>query len=332
MTGQQSIDVERKTTAILKVLGDSTQPLGGRVLARRLGDLGVDLGERSVRYHLKLMDERGLTRPVGRKDGRSITESGIEELGNALVSDRVGLVTNKIGTLTYQSSFDPKTRIGKVPINVSLFSRKELSQVKEAIKETFLAGFGTSDLVAIASEGEKLGGVVVPSDMVGLATVSHVVVYGALLKAGIPVDFRFGGILQIRNYEALRFVELIEYAGCSLDPSEVFIAGKMTLVGKAAKEGNGKVLASFWEIPALARPTAETIIKELEIAGLNSVIALGKANESVCELPVEMNKIGIVTIDGLNPVAAAVEAGIKMIYHPMSGVIDFGRLGCFWNR
>ncbi len=56
MIGQQTQEVERKIIAILKVLSDSPRPLGGRVLARHLGDLGIDLGERAVRYHLKLMD------------------------------------------------------------------------------------------------------------------------------------------------------------------------------------------------------------------------------------------------------------------------------------
>ncbi len=73
------------------------------------------------------MDERGLTRPVGRKDGRSITKSGIEELDSALISDRVGLVTTRISKLSYQSSFGPEKRTGEVPINIPLISTQEFS-------------------------------------------------------------------------------------------------------------------------------------------------------------------------------------------------------------
>ena len=331
MMGQQASAVERKTIAILKVLSDSPRPLGGRVLARRLWDLGIDLGERAVRYHLKLMDERGLTCLAGRKDDRLITKSGLEELGSALVSDRVGLVTTQIGTLAYQSSFNPEKRIGEVPINVSLFSREEFSQAIEAMKDAFLAGLGISDLVAIASEGEKLGEVVVPLGKVGLATVSHIVVCGALLRAGIPVDSRLGGVVQIRNHEALRFVDLIEYAGCSLDPFEVFIAAKMTSVSKAAREGNGKILASFCEIPAISRTSAEAVIRELEVAGMNGLVILGGIGEPVCQLSVAANRVGMLLADGLNPVAAAAEAGTRVINYPMGGVIDFGRLGRSWH-
>lgn len=329
MIAQQTDDVERKTIAILKVLSDSTQPLGGRVLARRLGNLGIDLGERAVRYHLRLMDERGLTRPAGQREGRSITRLGIEELGNALVTDRVGLMTVRIEKLTYQSSFDYENQTGEVPVNVSLFPDDEFNPAVKVMKDVFLAGLGISDLVAVARGGEGLGGMAVPPDKVGLATVSHVVVYGALLKAGIPVDPRFGGLLQIQNREALRFVDLIEYAGCSLDPSEVFIASKMTSVSRVAEEGGGKILASFSEIPAVARPKVETIIGGLESGGMSGLVILGGIGETVCQLPVGPNRAGMVLGDGLNPVAAAVEAGIEVKNHHMGGVIDFARLEYF---
>lgn len=331
MIGQENREVERKVIAILKVLSDSPQPLGGRVIARQLGDLGIDLGERAVRYHLKLMDERGLTHPVGRKNGRLITRSGLEELGSALVSDRVGSVTAKIEMLAYQTSFDPERGNGSVPINLSLFPKEKFRQAIEAMKETFKASLCLSDLVAVAYQGERLGGVIVPQGKVGFATVSNIVVSGALLKAGIPMDSKFGGILQIRNHEPLRFVDLIEYTGSSLDPSEVFIASKMTSVSRVAKEGSGKILASFQELPALARPGAETVINRLEAAGVGGLVMLGRIGEPVCELPVALNKVGIILSDGLNPVAAAAEAGIEAVNHAMSDVIDFGKLRSFWD-
>ena len=122
MMGYERHEVERKVLAILKILSESTEPMGARVIAQRLQDYGVDLKERAVRYHLKIMDERGLTRLIGR-DGRLITESGIEELKSALVSDKIGFVIGKIELLAYQTTFDWKKRRGQVPINVSLFPK-----------------------------------------------------------------------------------------------------------------------------------------------------------------------------------------------------------------
>jgi repressor of nif and glnA expression len=329
MIAQHTSDVERKIIAILKLLSDSPQPLGGRILARRLGDLGIDLGERAVRYHLRLMDQRGLTHLASHSDGRSITKLGTEELNNALVTDRLGLVTAEIEKLTYQSSFDYEKHAGDVPINVSLFSSEDFNQAVKAMKDAFQTGLGISDLVATASGGEELGGVVVPPGMTGLATMSHIVVYGALLKTGTPVYPRFGGILQTQDYEALRFVDIIEYSGCSLDPSEVFISSKMTSVGKVAKEGKGKILASFCEIPSVARLKVEALIKELGSAGVNGLVILGGAGETLCQLPVGPGRMGMILADGLNPVAAAVEAGIEATNHHMGGVIDFALLGHF---
>ena len=331
MIGQETREVERKVIAILRVLSDSPQPLGGRVIARRLGDFGIDLSERAVRYHLKLTDERGLTQPVGRRDGRSITQSGLEELGSALVGDRVGSVTAKIEMLAYQTSFDPERGNGSVPVSISLFPKENFRRAIEAMKETFRASLCLSDLVAVAYQGERLGGVIMPQGKVGFATISSLVVNGALLKAGVPMDSKFGGILQIRNHEPLRFVNLIEYIGSSLYPSEVFIASRMTSVGKVAREGSGKILASFWELPALARPEAETVINRLEAAGMRGLVVLGKMAEPVCETPVGVNKVGMILTDGLNPAAAAVEAGIEVVNHAISGVIDFGKLGSFWD-
>ena len=59
------------------------------------------------------------------------------------------------------------------------------------------------------------------------------------------------------------------------------------------------------------------------------MIMMGKPNETLCEIPVEFNKIGLILQSGLNPVAAAVEAGIQVTNRAMSGVIDYRKLGRF---
>ena len=77
MINDSGHQVERKVISILKILSDSPEPLGARLIARRLKEWGVELGERAVRYHLKLMDERGLTESAERWDGRRITLLGV---------------------------------------------------------------------------------------------------------------------------------------------------------------------------------------------------------------------------------------------------------------
>ncbi|MCL0089420.1 NrpR regulatory domain-containing protein [Dehalococcoidia bacterium] len=325
MIGIETQEVERKVISILRILSESAEPVGARVIARHLKEGGVELSERAVRYHLKLMDERGLTQLAGR-DGRLITKQGIEELKSALVQDKVGFVISRIELLAFRTDFDWKTRTGSIPVNISFFPRKEFKRAIQAMSPAFKAGLCVSDLVALAQEGERLGELTVPQGMTGLATVCSIVVNGALLKAGVPMDSRFGGILEIRNHQPLRFVELIQYAGSSLDPSEVFIRGKMTSVSQAAREGNGKILANFREIPAICRPVTEEVVAGLGEAGLGGLLFMGKASDPVYEIPVELNKIGMVLIGGLNPVAAAEEAGIEAENRAMSTVMEYRSL------
>lgn len=319
-------DVERKVFAILKVLGNSQHALGARIIARRLKDLGIELGERAVRYHLKLMDERGLTQLVGRRDGRVITESGQAELKRALVTDKVGLAFSRIEAFAFRTNFDWDKRTGLIPVNVSFFPKEKFKKALKIMKPIFQAGLCVSDLVAVAGEGEAIGELAVPQGKVALATVCSIVVNGTLLKAGVPVDSKFGGVLQIQNHIPLRFIELIHYAGSSLDPSEIFIRANMTSVTEAAETGNGEILANFREIPAICRPIAEDVAGKLKEAGLGGILLMGNVSEPVCEITVELNRAGVILIGGLNPVAAARESGIESENHAMSVLVDYQTL------
>jgi len=319
MISSANSDTERKILSILRVLSESSEPLGSITIARELEKHGLSLGERAVRYHLKITDERGYTQPLG-IDGRMITSRGLEELRIAL---------EKLELLAFRTTFSPESRTGQVPINTSLFNKNDFPKAVEAMKDVFKAGICVSDLVATASEGQKLGDVVIPNGKVGLATVCGVTVNGVLLKHGVPMESKFGGVLEIRDSKPRRFIAIINYGGTSLDPSEQYIRASMTSVGEAAKTGNGKILANFREIPAPARSIVEETITGLKEAGINGVFALGNISEPICQIAVGMNRVGMVLRGGLNPVAAAVEAGIEVENVAESGMIDFQQLASF---
>jgi hypothetical protein len=325
-----SFETERKIIAILKVLSESTEPLGSITIARELERHGIFLSERAVRYHLRITDERGYTQPMGR-DGRMLTSQGLEELKMALAPEQVGFIHEKLELLAFHTTFDPKTRTGQVPINTSFINRDDFKKALAAMSDVFKAGICVSDLVATAPEGEKLGSVIVPPGKIGLATVCSVVINGALLKAGIPTESRFGGVLEVRERKPRRFVAIINYAGTSLDPSEQYIRAKMTSVGEAARTGHGKILANFREIPAPARTIAQEVIESLKEAGINGVYALGNTSEPICQIAIGLNRVGIVLLGGLNPVAAAAEAGIEVENIAESGMINFDQLTSFWK-
>ena len=325
-----SSHTERKIVYILKVLSESSKPLGSITIARELERHGIFLSERAVRYHLRITDERGYTRPLGRK-GRMLTQQGLEELKVALAPEQVGFILDKLELLAFLTTFDPQKQIGKIPINTSLIDKDRFKEALAAMKDAFKAGLCVSELIAVASEGEKLGSVVIPKGKVGLATVCGVIINGVLLKSGIPIKSRFGGVLEIKDSKPRRFIAIINYAGTSLDPSEQYIRARMTSVSQAARKGSGKILANFREIPAPARAIAVEKIAMLKKAGIGGVYILGNTSEPVCQISVGLNRVGMVVLGGLNPVAAAVEAGIAVENIAESGTIDFKQLISFWQ-
>jgi len=329
---QQSVgsDAESKLISILKVLSESSEPLGSITIARKLEREGIFLSERAVRYHLRIADERGYTQPVGR-DGRMITREGQQEVKEALALQHMGFLRERLEMLAYQTTFDPAKRSGRLSINTSLIDKDKFKKALAAMTDVFKAGICVSDLVAVASEGERLGSVVVPNGKIGLATVCSVVINGVLLKAGIPTEYRFGGLLEVRNSRPRRFVALIDYAGTSLDPSEQFIRARMTRVHEATRTGNGKILGVFRTIPAPAREVVEEKIARLKEVGINGVYAIGNTSEPLCQIPVALNRIGVIQLGGLNPVAAAIEAGIEIESMAESGLIDYQQLVSVWQ-
>ena len=311
---------------ILKVLSGLQKPAGSVVIAKHLKEQGIDLSERAVRYHLRLTDERGLTELVTGRDGRIITNKGLKEIEKALVSDKVGFAISRIEHLAYRTNFNLDTRSGEIPVNISFFPRDKFKEAFEIMSPVFEKGLCVSKLIAVAKAGQKLGDITVPENRIGLASVCSIVVNGALLKAGIPMDSRFGGILQLQNHQPVRFTQVIYYNGSSLDPSEIFIKARMTSVKESAITGSGEILANFREIPAMCEPVTRRIVDNLKQAELNGVLAIGEVSEPLCEITVDVNKIGIILIGGLNPVAAAAEAGIEAENHSMCTVLEYKNL------
>jgi len=133
-------ETERKIIAILKVLNESSEPLGSITIARELERHGIFLSERAVRYHLRITDERGHTQPFGR-DGRMLTAQGLEELKIALAPEHVGFVLEKLETLAFQTTFNPRTRTGLVPVNTSLIAKDKFKEALTIIDEAFNGGF-----------------------------------------------------------------------------------------------------------------------------------------------------------------------------------------------
>lgn len=260
-----------------------------------------------------------------------LTPLGMDELRVALAPEQVGFILQKLELLAFHTAFDPQKLSGRLPINTSLIDKDRFRDALSVMGDVFKAGICVSDMVAVANEGEKLGSVVIPAGKTGLATVCSAVINGVLLKAGVPIASKFGGVLEVREGKPRRFTAIINYAGTSLDPSEQYIRAKMTSVGDAARTGSGMILANFREIPAAARSIVEEKIKRLKEAGITGAYVLGNTSEPVCQIGVGLNRVGLVLLGGLNPVTAAVEAGLDVENTAESGLIEYGDLVSFWK-
>ena len=311
--------------SILRVLNKNSDKIcGSRAISRQLKMHGLDLTERTVRYHLRILDERGFTKVFG-KEGRMITDRGREELKHAHVSEKVGFIISKIETLSYLTDFDLDTQEGNIILNLSYFPERKLKEAIKIMKPVFMSQYVMSDKVVLRRAGEKIGDMTVPKGQIGFGTICSVTINGIFLKNGIPITSRFGGVLQI-NAEPQRFTALIGYEGSSLDPLEIFIKSKMTDVYGAVKNEAGKILASFREIPVVSIEKAEKLKETLKMKGIGGILLIGNPNQPIIEMPVSIDKAGMIILGGLNPIAALEEKGIVTISKAMSTLYKFSEL------
>ncbi len=314
--------------AILKILDTYTDIVGSREIAKQLKAHGVELTERTVRYHLKILDERGYTEVFG-KEGRKITEKGRREMKHSLVSEKVGFVSSKIEALSYLTTLNLETMEGNVILNISYFPEESMKAARGILSDIFSSHFVMSDRLVIRRGGERIGEALVPEGKVGVGTVCSVTINGIFLKAGIPVTSRFGGVVEISEGEPMRFLSLISYEGSSLDPLEIFIRSKMTDVIGAVKNHYGRILASFREIPVVCLDEAKRLAKKMAGLGIGGILLIGEPNRPLLEIPVGIDKVGIVIVGGLNPVAALEESGIPTESKAMSTLHEYSGLTSF---
>lgn len=312
--------IERKLIEIMRVIHENDKPIGARAIADELNTRGYDIGERAVRYHLRILDERGFTRKHGYA-GRTLTELGESEMNDALIGDRFGFVISRIEEMAFKTTYNPETGDGVVPVNISYFDKDDLETVIDVVSYTAHSGYMISPRVKIIEEDEEF--IFLPPGKIGIATVCSVTFDGLLLKAGIPVEPSYGGILQIANRKPVRFLDLISYNGTSIDPIEIFMNRKTTSVLEVLEKGEGKILANVRQINSSAYDRVTEIIKQAEKAGLGSCFPPGEIDESLFGAPIETGKFGIAIVGGINGICALEETGIKIETNPVSTVLEY---------
>ena len=277
-----NIDVE-----ILSILSEASAPVGAKIIADSLKDRGYDIGERAVRYHLKVLDENSLTKKLG-YSGREITEKGIEELEKANISFRIGSVFSQVIEKLYLSDFP-----SKVLINTAKFEG-DYKTIKEMVLRSFEAGYSVGDYLNIKKKGNT----------VSVETLCSITFDNFLLKNGIIPTPEYGGIVKFEDYEPVNFEGVIDFKSSSIDPLVAFIMqGKTDVIG-VIENGEGLVPANFRVIPKSSEKQFENILKK---DMLNSVLAYG--TENVLGMNLNPEQIGVVLVGGLTPLCIPHESG-----------------------
>lgn len=313
---------EQVRLSILKALAEGDGAAGASRLSRRLELMGVSLKPRTIRFYLGRLDAEGLTRFVSRRRGRELTEAGRHEIAHANVIEKLGFVAAKVDSLGYRMSFNCRSGRGTLIANVSLVDRRVLGIALREVGRVFSCGWGMGTRMALCNEGRRVGTVEIPVGMVGVVTVCSVTVNGILLHEGIPVTSRFGGLLEIRGGRPVRFVELIDYGGTTLDPLEAFINAGMTDVRSCVETGDGVVGASLREIPSVAMADVERLRQTMSRHGLGGILAVGRPNRPLLDVPVAEGRTGMIVIGGMNPLAAVHEAGVRVSVRSLAGLMD----------
>ncbi|MEI6149043.1 MAG: NrpR regulatory domain-containing protein [bacterium] len=314
---------EKTQLAILKTLSEASAPMGAARIRSVMLAQGLDVQPRTIRFHLLQLDQQGLSQIVTRRSGRAITRLGREEMSRANVFEKVGVVSSRVDNLAYQMSFRPSRPEGSVVVNVSLIYPEHLNRALNEMKLVFRQNLAIGSRIVVAQAGELIANTVVPENYVAIGTVCSVSISGILMHEGIPVMSRFGGLLEMRNRMPVRFVELIEYQGSTLDPLEVFIQANMTHVRDVVLTGTGILCAGFREVPSVAQEDVRRLEKKLRTLGLGGIVDLGKPNQPLLGVPVSEGHIGMIVYGGLNPIAALQESGIPVKIKSLAGQEDF---------
>jgi len=231
---------------------------------------------------------------------------------------------SNIEDLIYGVTFDLSSGSGRIVTNISLIDRGDVDNILHIFRDVMLSGLTVSPLAKMLSPGESVNDFIIPNGKCGIATVCSITVDGILLKHGIPVKPRFGGLVEVKDGNPVRFTDLVRYDSTTIDPMEVLMSQSMTSVSDMLTIGSGKILANLREITMNARNKVEETLDDMVSVGFGGILEVGDPNSDVLGVSVERDHFGVVVAGGTNPMAVAQEQGFRIDTHAMSSLMDVG--------
>ncbi|MDO9098960.1 MAG: DUF128 domain-containing protein [Candidatus Methanoperedens sp.] len=231
-------------------------------------------------------------------------------------------IISRIENLMYEVTFDPQKKSGRIIVNISIVNESDFNEVIGYIRQAVHSGLSVSPYIKIIRPGEKIGNIKIEKGKIGIATACSITIDGVLLKAGIPVKPKFGGVVEIHDGSPLRFTDILTYESTTIDPLDVLMSQELTSVTRMINTGSGKILANLREAPMASRDKIEQVLDSLVEAGFSCILEVGEPNNDVLGIQVGRDKIGIVVIGGTNPMALVQEHGIDINTQEMSVLLD----------
>lgn len=222
----------------------------------------------------------------------------------------------RIENLMQQVSFDPANMKGRIITNTTLVRKEALSEALDIFYDTIQSGLAVCPMIKMEEDGRYIR----------IKTACSLTIDGVLLKAGIPVRPKGGGIIEVTDREPTRFTEMIMYWATTIDPIDMLTAQGLTDITGMMRTGNGRILGNIQEAPMLARDCIEEVLDHLADVGFMGVLELGEPNMNVLGVSVERDHLGVALVGGTNLVAAAREYGIEVDHESISDLTEISEM------
>jgi repressor of nif and glnA expression len=222
----------------------------------------------------------------------------------------------RIENLMQQVSFDPSTMKGRIITNTTVVGKGVFQDTINVFYDTIQSGLAVCPMIKIEPEGQRIR----------IKTACSLTIDGILLKSGIPIRPKGGGLIEVVDREPMRFTDMIMYWASTIDPIDILTAQEMTDITGMMRTGNGRILGNLQEAPMLARDRIEEVLGDLANAEFMGVLELGEPNMNVLGVSVERDHLGIALVGGTNLVAAARECGIEVDHESISDLTDVSEM------
>ena len=299
---------EQRMIEILRILSVQEKPTGSKYIADELKEKGYNLGERAVRYHMKILDEKGLTEKMG-YSGRVITNLGREKLEKGLIYDQVDFIYSKFEEMMYLTDFNYITQEGNVVVNTStIYNENSINIIKSIVE----SGLSVSPYINLnrPSDGEEINA----------TTICGSTIDGILLNEGIPSQLQYGGLLKIEDSQPITFTELKTKKKTSITPLDAFTTkGSTSIIG-------GIIGISDEGKDILGMNVPDGMVGIAVVGGITPFCAVKEDGE---EIDIKIAE-EIKDFKTLSPITSTIKYRLKPVTHDIQPKIPF-LLSKSWN-